>query len=364
LNAYIHVPFCTSFCSYCDFTSFAGNENRIPEYVSALCAEIESSDLHGPLQTIYFGGGTPSLLNPSQISSVLEALRCKADFASDVEISTESNPDSVDLEKLEGYRRVGINRLSLGAQAAQDELLITLGRRHDVEKVFKAVRSARSAGFKNINLDIMLGLPGGNMGMLQETLERYLPLNPEHVSLYALQVEVGTPLAEKVKRGLVVPDEDEQADQYAWAQGCLSSCGWRQYEVSNFSKPSMECRHNLSVWRGEDYQGFGVSAVGTKGLQRRTNTGDLNDYLSQACAGCFQPEIENLSKETRQYEKVMLGLRTREGVSRGLILSVGGDSQTLESLIRDGWLLEKGDLVAAAPKTYFVLHGVLLRLLN
>jgi len=310
--------------------------------VSALCAEIESSDLHGPLQTIYFGGGTPSLLNPSQISSVLEALRCKADFASDVEISTESNPDSVDLEKLEGYRRVGINRLSLGAQAAQDELLITLGRRHDVEKVFKAVRSAHSAGFENINLDIMLGLPGGNMGMLQETLERYLPLNPEHVSLYALQVEVGTPLAEKVKRGLVVPDEDEQADQYAWAQGCLSSCGWRQYEVSNFSKPSMECRHNLSVWRGED----------------------LNDYLSQACAGCFQPEIENLSKETRQYEKVMLGLRTREGVSRGLILSVGGDSQTLESLIRDGWLLEKGDLVAAAPKTYFVLHGVLLRLLN
>lgn len=364
MNAYIHIPFCASFCTYCDFTSFTGCENRIPEYVSALCAEIESSDLRGPLQTIYFGGGTPSLLNPSQFASVLESLRCKAGFTPDVEISTESNPDSVNLEKLEGYHRVGINRLSMGAQAAQDELLLTLGRRHDVEKVLKAVRAARSAGFENINLDIMLGLPGGSMGKLRETLEKYLPLNPEHVSLYALQVEAGTPLAAEVEKGLAIPDEDEQADQYAWAQGFLSTGGWHQYEVSNFSRRGFECRHNLSVWRGEDYQGFGVSAVGTKGLQRRTNTGSLDDYFAQARAGCFRPGIENLSESTRQYEKVILGLRTREGVSRGLILSAGGDLQALESLIREGWLLEKDGRVASAMKTYFVLHGVLRRLLN
>jgi len=364
VNAYIHIPFCASLCSYCDFASFAGREGDIPKYVDALCAEIEASDLSMPLRTVYFGGGTPSLLDPSQFASVLEALKRKAGFGTLIEISSEANPDSAGPENLEGYRRVGINRLSLGAQAAQDPLLTTLGRRHDAAKIVRAVQAARKAGFDNINLDVMFGLPGQTVGMLGETLDRFLSLDPEHVSLYALQVEAGTPMAKKVDQGLRVPDEDEQADQYAMAQDLLASRGLVQYEVSNFSKPGFECRHNMAIWRGEDYQGFGVSAVGTVALERRTNPETLEDYLVQSRSGLVCPEVESLSDETRLRERVFLGLRTREGVRRGFVRTAGGDPKVLDSLIREGWLLEKDDRVFPAQKAYFVLHGVIRRLLG
>jgi oxygen-independent coproporphyrinogen-3 oxidase len=364
VNAYVHIPFCASICTYCDFASFAGREGSIPEYADALCAEIEASDLDTPLRTVYFGGGTPSLFSPSQFTSVLEALRQKAGFEKVIEISSEANPDSAGPENLEGYRRVGINRLSLGAQAAQDPLLTALGRRHDALKVKQAVQAARKSGFDNINLDVMFGLPGQTIGMLGETLDRFLSLNPEHVSLYALQVEAGTPMAHLVDQGLRVPDEDEQADQYEMAQAFLASNGLVQYEVSNFAKPRFECRHNMAIWRGEDYQGFGVSAVGTVGLERRTNPENLEDYLAQARSGFVLPDVESLSDETRLREKVLLGLRTCEGAQRGFLRTAGVDPQALDSLIREGWLLENEGRVLPSPKAYFVLHGVLRRLLG
>jgi oxygen-independent coproporphyrinogen-3 oxidase len=283
-------------------------------------------------------------------------------FAPGVEVSTEANPDSVDAEKLEGYRRSGFNRISFGAQAAQDALLSTLGRRHDSHQVVQAVQAARKSGFDNLNLDVMFGLPGQTLAMLDETLDRFMSLAPEHVSLYALQVEAGTPLALQVEKGLAVPDEDEQADQYAYAQGRLEVGGWTQYEVSNFAKPGFECRHNLAVWRGEDYMGFGVAAVGTVALERRVNTDDIDEYLAQARSGIVCPEVESLSEETRMIEKVLLGLRTREGVKRSWVRTAGGDPQALEALLWEGWLLDKGDRVAPAQKAYFVLHGVLRRL--
>src|SRR5580692_11610493 len=222
-------------------------------YVDALCQEIASSSLTGSLETIYFGGGTPSLLLPRKLGQVLEALRAKAGFDGSIEISMEANPETVDRERLGGYRALGVNRLSFGAQAFQKEILKKLGRGHEWERVEGAFTEARQAGFDNINLDLMFGLSGQSLGMFQESLRKVAVLNPEHLSLYALQVEEGTPLAKQVVEGLPLPGEDEVADEYAWAQEFLTQQGYEQYEVSNFAKPDRACRHNWNIWRGEDY---------------------------------------------------------------------------------------------------------------
>lgn len=362
MNAYLHIPFCGTLCSYCDFTSFAGRDERIPAYVRALVSEIDASDLAGPLLTAYFGGGCPSRLSPDQVSAVLTALSHKAPFAPGAEVSLEANPDDVGPERLEGYRRAGINRLSMGAQAAQDDLLRALGRRHDFTAVRRAVADARAAGFQNLNLDVMFGLPGQSTSMLDETLRRFIDLGPDHVSLYALQLEPGTPMTRRVEAGLAAPDDDEQADQYEAARERLAAAGYAQYEVSNFAKPGHECRHNLAVWRGEDYGGVGVAAVGTMGLQRISHGDDLELYLKGAASGDFGVEREILSEATRLRERCFLGLRTREGVPRETLLRAAVRPEPLERLVREGWLKEENGRIAPSPKAYFVLHGVLTRL--
>src|SRR5579871_1964148 len=260
MNAYLHIPFCTSICSYCDFTSFAGQESKMAAYVEALCLEIRNSSLKGALQTVYFGGGTPSLLAPEKLEQLLAALREKAGIDADIEISMEANPETVDLGRLSAYRAAGVNRLSLGAQAVQKEILKKLGRGHEWDRVEQAFADARRAGFASINLDLMFGLHGQTLEMFKESVEKAAGLNPEHFSLYALQVEEGTPLAKQVADGLPLPSEDTVADEYAWAQSFLARNGFEQYEVSNFSKPGKACRHNWNIWRGENYWGFGLSA--------------------------------------------------------------------------------------------------------
>jgi oxygen-independent coproporphyrinogen-3 oxidase len=362
MNVYLHIPFCASLCAYCDFTSFAGRESSLPAYVAALRDEIRLSDLQGPLSTVYVGGGTPSLLSPQQLASLLDVLREKAGLSTDAEISLEANPDSARPKNLAGYREAGVNRLSIGAQAAQDSLLKTLGRRHDAAAVARAVTTARVAGFDNLSLDVMFGLPGQTREALEETLDRFLGVHPEHLSLYALQVEEGTPLAERVRRGLALPGEDEQAEAYQMAQERLASEGLRQYEVSNFARPGRECRHNLAVWRGEDYQGFGVAAVGTVGLERRAQTEDLSTYLAQHREGCFRPSVERLSEGTRRHERMFLGMRTREGVSRLDLLKDGASEEALRGLLQEGFLLEQEGRISPSPRAYLVLNAVLGRL--
>jgi oxygen-independent coproporphyrinogen-3 oxidase len=362
LNAYVHIPFCASHCAYCDFNSFAGRSELLPDYVSALCAEIEASSLREPLATVYFGGGTPSLLSHTQVATLLDAFRRKSGLETTPEISIEANPDSVEEGNLAVYLHAGVNRISLGAQAAQDNLLKDMGRRHDFSRTRQAVQTIRSAGFKNLNLDIMFGWPGQTSEMLMETLERFLEWNPEHLSLYALQVEAGTPFSIRVEKGLPVTSDEEQADQYAMAQNLLASAGMVQYEVSNFSKPGLECRHNLAVWRGEDYHGFGVSAVGTVGLERQAHADELDEYLRQAGAGQFPVEVETLTERVRRYERMMLGLRTREGVKEKDLFTAGADAAALGALLREGWFFREGDRIKPRPGAFFVLHGVLRRL--
>jgi oxygen-independent coproporphyrinogen-3 oxidase len=366
MNAYLHIPFCTSICNYCDFTSFAGMEGRLGPYVDALAREIQSSDLKGPLKTVYFGGGTPSLLSPARLEQVLKALKAKAEFSPDIEISMEANPETVDGERLRAYRALGVNRLSFGAQAAQKELLKKMGRGHEWERVEGAFQEARSAGFSNLNLDLMFGLSGQTLEMFQGSLGKTLALGPDNLSLYALQVEPGTPLAKAVAEGLPLPSEDLVADEYAYAQKTLTAAGYEQYEVSNFAKPGFHCRHNLNIWQGEDYWGFGLSAVGTVGPLRHGHGEDLTGYIDQVEKGEGVLEFEELSPKTQTWERVMLGLRTRQGIGRSLLMDyLGGEpGDKLKPLLGSGLLVEEGERVRVAPQGYFVLNGILNNLVR
>jgi oxygen-independent coproporphyrinogen-3 oxidase len=335
-------------------------------YIEALCAEIADSDLAGPLRTVYFGGGTPSLLPPAQLEIILKALKEKAAFDSTIEISMEANPETVDLERLSAYRKLGVNRLSFGAQASQPEILKRLGRGHDWARVEKAFADARQAGFANINIDLMFGLSGQSFENFKESLEKASALDPDHLSLYALQVEEGTPLAKQVDDGLDLPTEEYMADEYAFAQIFLAERGYEQYEVSNFSKPGYACHHNWNIWRGEDYWGFGLSAVGTvKGI-RHGHGEDLMEYISQSAQGRKKLLINEVLPEAVQaWEKIMLQFRTTEGVSQNdleaYVRSQGGSSykERFAMFEREGFLSLKDGQYRVTTKGYFVLNGIL-----
>ncbi len=333
-------------------------------YVDALCLEIKDSSLEGPLPTIYFGGGTPSLLAPAQLGQILETLQKKAGFAQGIEISMEANPETVESQRLRADRAVGVNRLSFGAQAVQREILRKLGRGHEWERVEKAFQEAREAGFDNINLDLMFGLPGQSLGMFQESIEKAADLNPDHFSLYALQVEEGTPLAAQAAQGLALPPDDLTADEYAWAQGFLARQGFQQYEVSNFARDGKACRHNWNIWRGEDYWGFGVSAVGTVGRVRHGHGDDLMEYIRRVNAGEGALVMESLTEDTRAWEKLMLGLRTQDGVEKAeadrFIRAVGSPQWArFNRLLKEGFLSLTGGRYRVTSKGYFVLNGIL-----
>jgi oxygen-independent coproporphyrinogen-3 oxidase len=297
------------------------------------------------------------------LEGILEALREKAGFAPGVEVSLEANPETVNARKLEGFRSLGVDRLSLGAQASQERILKALGRGHDWERVKTSFQAAREAGFERINLDLMMGLPGQTLAMFQATLQEALALGPEHLSIYALQVEEGTPLAARVREGLVLPSEDEVSDGYALAQSVLEREGYRQYEVSNFSQPGHECRHNLAVWRGEDYWGFGVGAVGTVRGLRTTHGEDLAAYLKDPLDPATRVR-EELTASTRLWEGVLLGLRTREGVDLSQVELVararGVDpGPRFDRFLKEGLLRSQGGRVAVTSRGYFVLNGIL-----
>jgi len=365
VNAYLHIPFCASICSYCDFTSFAGQDSKVETYTKALVREIEGSSLTGPLQTVYFGGGTPSVLSPLQLEVILNALQKKAGFDPQIEISLEANPETVALEKMTAYRDLGVNRVSFGAQASQEKILRRLGRGHSWAQVEKAFLIAREAGFTNLNLDLMFGLPGQSADDFNESLQKTAALKPDHLSVYALQVEEGTPLAKQVEAGLALPTEDEVADEYAMAQSFLKAQGFDQYEVSNFAIAGKACRHNWNIWRGQDYWGFGLSAVGTVRGIRHTHDENLTAYLETA-AGLKTPalSLESLSPEVLGFEKIMLALRTSEGISRQALdhyaKSQGLSYQERFDLFESrGWLKQEGDHYRVTSDGFFVLNGLL-----
>ena len=318
LGIYIHIPFCRSKCDYCDFYSLAGREDRMDAYQKALLAHLgETAPLARgiPVDTVYFGGGTPSFYGDKRLRELLTAIRKQFDVERDAEITLEANPDSVDLRALRRLRRAGFNRLSLGMQSACPAELSAVHRPHTVQQTDQAVTAARKAKFGNLSLDLIYGLPGQTMDSWKATVEHALSLIPQHLSCYGLKVEEGTPLARRVEAGEVLPDDDMQADLYLWTVGRLDRAGYPQYEISNFAKPGYESRHNLRYWLTRPYIGFGPGAHSDFGGRRYSFVRDLDAYIDGVLSGGAIIDSEELiPQRERGGEYLMLRLRTVQGI--------------------------------------------------
>lgn len=316
---YIHIPFCAKKCVYCDFTSFAGCEEQWAPYLLKLEEEMkDAAKIYGRLElgSVFIGGGTPSLLAADAVMHLLAMTRAFFRPDPNAEITLECNPGTLSLSKLRDYRDAGVNRLSIGMQAAQPHLLSTLGRIHDQNQVVMAVDWARQAGFDNLNLDLMYALPGQTMADWVDSLKRALALSPRHLSLYSLIVEEGTPLAARVAAGdLALPDEDTCLAMQHAAQRILARRGFERYEISNYAQAGYECRHNLVYWTRGDYLGLGLAAHSFMGGERFSNTTDLGWYLN----GQREVQRAAVSQQAAWEETVMLGTRLKDGIPLALL---------------------------------------------
>lgn len=333
-SIYIHIPFCKCRCNYCDFNTFAGKESRISDYLDALQCEIlavgKSAPQRLPVHTVYFGGGTPSLLPLSGVQSVMQTLEKAFDFQSELEVTMEANPGTVSLDYLTGLHQAGINRLSFGMQSAHPDDLRLLGRIHTFEDVIRAVRWSRQAQFDNLSLDLIYGLPFQTLERWEKTLEWALMLQPEHLSLYSLTIEPGTPFYRWAKRGLIpMPEDDLGADMVELAESKLAQAGFQQYEISNWARKNgsklYASRHNLQYWVEQPYLGFGAGAHGYAMHSRTINVSGIEGYIqrmrtpsiSNFPASPAAAELNRLSLEQEMQETMMVGLRlTEEGVSK------------------------------------------------
>lgn len=316
LGLYIHIPFCKAKCAYCDFYSLAHSEEKMDAYVAALLHHLEEVAPRAAgmqVDTVYFGGGTPSYLGAARLCRILQTVLRRYDVARDAEITLEANPDSAgDWKELRKLRRAGFNRLSLGVQSTDDALLRRIGRVHTYEQVQQAVTAVRKAKFTNLSLDLIYGLPGQTMEDWQRTLADAVALGPEHLSCYGLKLEEGTPLWQQ-RQTLTLPDDDAQADMYLYTVAALGGMGYEQYEISNFAKPGKESRHNLKYWRMEEYAGFGPGAHSDFGGVRYGYVRDIDSYIA---GRLVLSESETDSTLARDYEYVMLSLRTAAGIDR------------------------------------------------
>lgn len=331
LQLYLHFPFCKSKCLYCDFCSAPGSRAEMERYTAALCREIVQAGREYPgaeVSTVYLGGGTPSILPPDLMASVLESLRIAFSFQPNVEFSSEANPGTLTPEWLECVRRHGVNRLSMGVQAVQDELLRSLGRVHTFRQAEEAFQLAREAGFSRLSADLMFALPGQSLSDFRESIHRAAALGAEHISAYSLIVEEGTPLASRAASGAVrIPDEDEAADFYQLGLQELSCLGYQQYEISNFARPGAECLHNIGYWQGAYYLGLGVSAhslLPARDEEKETGAFYIRaSNFSNTADYCRAMEEKDTAAESRQpisrkeamFEAMILGLRMNSGIS-------------------------------------------------
>lgn len=316
LGIYMHIPFCKRKCAYCDFISFSDKTELIEKYVLALEKEIDKCNINKDnykIKTIYFGGGTPSFIESKYIVEILENAKRKFNISKTAEITIEINPGTITEEKLKDYYEAGINRISFGLQSTNSELLELVGRIHSYSSFIEGYKLARKVGFKNINVDLMIGLPVQTLEDVQTDLKRIIELNPEHISVYSLIVEEGTRIEEKIKnKELYLPPEELERKMYWKVKKQLEKAGYVHYEISNFAKPGYESKHNLSCWNQEEYLGFGIAAHSYFNGERYSNTEDFDKYFEH-------PEDskiihEKQTQEDKQREFMLLGLRKIEGV--------------------------------------------------
>ena len=319
LGIYIHIPFCASKCGYCDFYSCAGAADRMADYQHALLEHIEESAgriAPAYIDTVYFGGGTPSFYGAARLIELLDAVKATGRLLKRAEVTVEVNPDSVRLHDLRALHKAGFNRLSIGMQSANNDILKMIGRRHSFHQVEMAVKNARTAGFDNVSLDLIYGLPSQTRSDWADTLAKAIALRPEHISGYGLKLEEGTPMYE-LKDSPLIPSDDEQADMYLCMVDELRRYGYEQYEISNFSIPGYESRHNLKYWQLDDYMGFGPGAHSCIGRTRYSYVRDLDRYIAGVLHGeDMIDEYETIGDFERAAEYLRLGMRTGHGVSR------------------------------------------------
>ncbi len=359
---YIHIPFCVRKCNYCDFASYPQCIGRSDEYVSAVCREL-SSYPHEKADTVYFGGGTPSLLETAQLSKIADAVFSNFDVSGSAEITLEVNPKTADSEKIKSLKSIGFNRISLGSQSFCDNELKILGRIHSSEDTVRCYDMIRNAGFDNVSLDLMYAIPGQNMESLSTSINQVLKLAPEHISCYGLKFEPGTPFYAMLERGeLSEKSEDEYADMYDIVRKELGDAGYFQYELSNFSKKGYESKHNLKYWLTQNYIGAGLSASSCYRDIRYTNTSDFENYIR------FNEREDTctLTQEDKMSEFMILSLRlTQIGAVKEEFTKRFGKSvydvfgKTLDKHIRTGMLKDLGDRIVLSERAYYVSNGVL-----
>lgn len=351
LGIYIHIPFCASKCGYCDFYSLAGCEKSMPKYQNALLAHIrEASSSLQPyyVDTLYFGGGTPSHYGAKRICEIFNTLKRSAKVLKSAEVTVEVNPDSVTKSGLKALFDEGVNRLSVGAQCANNEILKMIGRRHNWKQVEKAFETAREVGFTNISIDLIYGLPGQTKQDWADTLGKALALHPQHISCYGLKLEEGTPMY-SYKDSPFLPTDDEQADMYLYTVDTLESYGFHRYEISNFALEGYESRHNIKYWRLEDYMGFGPAAHSFVDGVRYSYVSDLDEYISGVLGEKnIIDEYEKIGLLESAGEYLMLGMRMEHGISGSEYYSIyRSDFEPIEYVLREfekkGWTRQWGD---------------------
>ena len=368
---YVHLPFCPYICPYCDFAKWAFAPAAATAYLRALEAEIDRAPLVAAT-TLFFGGGTPNTYEPPEIAAIIARLRARFGLLGDAEISVEINPDLTLCERLGGLREAGVNRLSIGVQSFDASELKTLGRRHSANDVAVVVDRARAAGFANISIDLMFGVPGQTEGTWAASLDRAFALGITHVSTYGLTIEEGTPYARWYERqpGAFFDDERE-AKLYQIAIDRAAEAGFEHYEISNFAQPGYRCAHNANYWRNGSYLGLGVGAASYRAGVRSTNTRDLSEYTAAALAGGPIPgESEELTGDDRIGEATMLALRTLEGVNlrefseRYSVDFLKRYDRVIADLGEAGLLATSGEFVWLTPRGRFLANDVCGAFLN
>ncbi len=372
LSLYLHIPFCRRKCGYCSFVSYAGREGDITAYVDAIAAEIIlAMHTEAKVKTIYFGGGTPSLLAPAQVARLLDVIHEWYDADASVEITLEANPGTVDAKYLRSLKASGANRLSLGIQSLDDRDLAFLGRCHTAAEARQSIAQARAAGFDNLSLDFIYGLPGRRLSEWGVMLDDVVALGADHLSLYGLTLEADTPIGAAVTRGeFPAPDADAAASEYELASEKLEAAGYRQYEISNWARPGFESRHNSVYWKRGEYLGLGVAAHSFIDGQRKANASNLDDYLACLASGRLpRQEIEIIDEATALSEAMILGLRLSEGVSlddTGRHFSIdlqGRFAAEIAELWALGLLEMSGDRLRLTPKGRLLGNEVFIRFL-
>ena len=351
LGVYIHIPFCASKSSYCDFYSLPNQDELMDRYQKALIRHIEeSAPQMAPyyIDTVYFGGGTPSFYGARRLCELFETLKTNARVLKSAEVTVEMNPDSVTKEDLHLLHEAGVNRISLGVQSANDDILRLIGRRHNYRQVIEAVKLIRAEGFDNLSVDLIYGLPTQSRSDWADTLSNALALLPEHLSCYGLKVEEGTPIC-KYQDSPLLPNDDDQADMYLYMTDVMERYGYQQYEISNFARPGRQSRHNLKYWQLDEYMGFGPAAHSYVGGVRYSYVRDLKKYLDGVeNGGSIVDEYEKIDKAESAAEYIMLGMRTTRGISKDEYFAIyrsGFDK--IEYLLSEyenkGWVRQAGD---------------------